>query len=484
MSGSATSVPPPTWTAQGFVIPAESDILAGVNADMNAAFGGNLNVGTADGTPTNATPQGQLAASLTAIIGDKDAQFQFYSQQVDPAYASGRMQDGIARIYFITRNPAQSTLVTATCTGRVNLTIPAGASAQATDGNIYLNVNDGTIPASGSIALQFQCVTAGPISCAAGSLNAIYRMIPGWDTINNAADGILGRNVETRAQFEARRRASVAKNSMGMLASITGAVYAVSGVLDAFCTENPTKNPVVTNGVTIAPNSIYVAASGGADADVANAIWSKKSPGCGYTPGTTTIAVQDTNSGYAPPLPSYNVTFTRPTSVPIFFSVGIVNSLYVPADALTEVSNAIIAAFAGNDGGMRVARIGATVYASRFYGPIASLGTWAQIVSLQIGTGPGAVFTASIATTTLTVTAVASGTIAVGMLVTGASVAQASIIQSQLTGTTGGVGTYRLNTTQTVVSETMNAIPLGNTITVQANQIPTTAAPNVNLLLM
>ena len=55
MSGT-TSVPQPTFGATGFQAPAESDILAGVLADMSAALGGNLNTALS-------TPQGQLASS-------------------------------------------------------------------------------------------------------------------------------------------------------------------------------------------------------------------------------------------------------------------------------------------------------------------------------------------------------------------------------------------------------------------------------------
>ena len=35
-----TSVPPPTFGPKGFIAPSEADILAGVQADINAAFGG------------------------------------------------------------------------------------------------------------------------------------------------------------------------------------------------------------------------------------------------------------------------------------------------------------------------------------------------------------------------------------------------------------------------------------------------------------
>jgi hypothetical protein len=65
-------------------------------------------------------------------------------------------------------------------------------------------------------------------------------------------------------------------------------------------------------------------------------------------------------------------------------------------------------------------------------------------------------FTGSIAGTTLTVTAVKSGTIAIGNLIFGVGIAANTSITAFGTGT-GGVGTYTVNNTQTIASESMQA---------------------------
>ena len=107
MSGSdygTTSVPAPSFTDAGFVAPAESDMLTGALADLNAAMGGNLNTDLS-------TPQGQLAMSLTAILGDAYDQMLAIFNGVDPDRASGRMQDAIGNIYFISRKGATATVV-------------------------------------------------------------------------------------------------------------------------------------------------------------------------------------------------------------------------------------------------------------------------------------------------------------------------------------------------------------------------------------
>lgn len=370
----ASNVPSITFSSNGFVAPATGAVLTGVLADFDQAFGGGLNLSLT-------TPQGQLATSLTAILDDKNAQFLALANGVDPTFASGRMQDAIGRIYFLERNPAEATTVTATCTGLAGTVIPVGSLAQSTDGNLYASTAEVTIGVGGSVSATFQCTVTGPIACPTGALSTIYRAVPGWDTMSNPADGIVGNDVESRAEFEARRQASVALNARGSIPSVRAAVLNVANVLDAYVTENPTGSPVTTGGVTLAAHSLYVCVAGGLAADVGAAIWSKKDPGCAYN-GSTTVTVYDTTGGYAVP-PSYSVSFQTAAPLTVEFEVTIANSSFVPADYATQIKAAIVNAFAGGDGGSRV-RIGVPVYASRFYAPVASLGSWVEIVSIKL----------------------------------------------------------------------------------------------------
>jgi hypothetical protein len=373
-----SSVPALEFTQTGVTVPAETDILAGVLDDNNTAFGGNLN-------PSLETPQGQLASTLTAIIADKNSQIAYVANQVNPDYASGRWQDSIGRIYFIDRIAAQGTAVQATCTGLAGVVIPVGAKAKDSSGNIYSCTQAGTIPVSGSIELSFVCNTTGPIACPIGALNTIYQAIPGWDSITNASAGTVGRDVETRIDFETRRRASVALNAQGSLASVYAAVLNLDGVIDAYVAENFTASPVTVGATSysLAAHSLYVAAVGGTAADIAWAIFTKKSPGCN-TNGNTTVTVID-NSGYNYPYPSYDIKFNIPASLPILFSVQIQNNSSLPADIVTLVKDAIIAAFNGTDGGTR-ARIGSTITVGRFYGGVSATSVHTNVLDINIGT--------------------------------------------------------------------------------------------------
>lgn len=470
-----TNVPAITWGDTGPVAPTGPAILAGVQADYNIAF--NVTFNWSSGL---STPQGQLAASTAAVINDKNQYLIYYVNQIDPAFSGGRMQDAIARIYFLTRNPAEPTVVQATCTGLEGVSIPAGSIARAESGLLYTSTEDAVIPAIGTINISFSCNTVGPVPCAAGSLNQIYRTIPGWDTITNASDGVLGRDTESRQDFEVRRAASVAANSRGSLSAIQGAVLAVEDVLDAYVTENPLGVPTVIGGVNLVAHSLYVAAVGGTDQAVADAIWAKKAPGCNYN-GNTTKTVQDLNGSYNPPYPSYSVTFERPTELAILFRVRIVNSIQVPADADVQVQDAIILAFSGSDGTAR-ARIGSTLYSTRYIPAIVALGAWAQVISIRVNSNndANAHFTASIAGTNMTVTAVASGTLVVDDTVSGTGVVVGTRIVSQTSGPAGGTGVYVVTNTQTVASTAMvSALADADQVAVNIDQAPTINAGNI-----
>lgn len=375
---SPSSVPKIQFTQAGLVIPAETDVLAGIQGDMNAAFGGGLN-------PALETPQGQLASSQAAIIGDKNNEFALFVNQVDPQYAADRFQDAIGRIYFLTRKPATPTAVTATLGGVPGTVIPAGTFAQDTDGNTYALSGAATIGPGGTVDADFQNIQTGPIPCAAGTLTSVYQAIPGWDTITNAADGTVGANVESRSDFEYRRKNSVALNGKGTPQAIYAEVFALADVLDVYVKDNPTGATVNTGSTNypIVAHSIYVAAVGGTDAEVAAAIWRKKDVGCDYN-GNTSVTIVD-DSGYSYPQPTYTVKFERPAALPVLFAVSLVNDPSLPSDIVQRIKDAIIARFNGTDGTVRE-RIGALILASRYYGAVVAVASNVSLISVLIGT--------------------------------------------------------------------------------------------------
>ena len=516
-----TAVPAIQITGTGVVVPTEADIFSGVQADMQAAFGGDLNMSVE-------TPQGQLATSQAAIIAAAYAAFLNLANSFDPAYASGRFQDAIGRYYNLSRNPPLSTVLTVNCYGATGLEIPAGALLVDTNNNQYAANSSGIIPSAGYVQLSFACTVTGPLQVP-GSVT-IYQTVQGWDSAI-LVSGVEGQNIESRIAFEQRRQQTLAANSNNTNAAILGVVQQVPGVLSAYVTENSSSYPVANNpaatvtgylvgttltilsgtmpastaglfvsgvgvlngtsivsgsgpytvnlsqtvassgspvylqigGVQISANSLYVCVYGGSNAAVAAAIFSKKPPGCGFS-GNTSQTVYDASPPYGTPGIPYTITFQTAVALPIFFAVNLKNNAAIPSNATALIQTAITNAFAGIDGG-QPAQIGATVISSRFIQGILSMGAWAQVLSLQIASTNNtadAVFSGSISGSTLTVASFTSGSgsLAAGCALVGVNITPGTTLGVQLTGTDGTVGqtgTYTVSIPQTAGSGTVNS---------------------------
>jgi len=205
--------------------------------------------------------------------------------------------------------------------------------------------------------------------------------IIGWDTINNPADGALGSAVESRGEFEYRRKNTVNIASSNSLPSIYSAIFSVSGVIDVHVAENNT-GATVNIGSTSYPlvaHSFVACVRGGASSDIGAALFLKKAPGSNMN-GYTTVNIIDSTTGQ-----TYPMKFERPADLAIKFAVSVVNNPALPSDIVTLIKNAIINAFSGADGGTKV-RIGATVYASRYYAPVAATSPLLDVIEILIGT--------------------------------------------------------------------------------------------------
>lgn len=375
-----SSVPKITITYQGVTVPQSTAIRAGVLADYNFAFGGNLNI------TSSATPQAHLADNLTQDITDTNAAVAAMVAGVDPATSEGRMQDGIARIYFLTRKGATSSVVQATVTGQPGAVLPAGALARDVNGLYWASSGSVTFPIGGVASVQFACTTTGPVQLGIGELNRIAQASLGWDAINNTGAAVTGTNVESRAELEFRRFASVAKNGSGSAPSIRGAVWDVPGVLDVYAYDNRRKDPVEI-GPTAYPipaSCVYVAVVGGDDAAVAKAIYQRKNGGCNLA-GNTSVTVVDDGSGVAFPYPTYDIQFERPAALAVKFLVQIKANPALPSNLQQLVRQSVLDTFNGVGDSQSRARVGGVVFASSYYAGVAAISPSILILSIKVG---------------------------------------------------------------------------------------------------
>ena len=387
------------YTDLGPVAPDTAEVLQAQMDIWQAAFNNKLN-------PDPATPQGQLMASIAAIVQDKNSQLLFLANQFNPATASGVWQDALASIYFLDRQPALATVVQVLCTGLPGTVIEGQATSvsparvRTAGGIVLICQTGGTIPAGGSITLPFVAQEAGALEIEAHAVTVIVQAQPGWDTVDNPEPGITGRSLESRQAFEARRRQSVALNPRSMLSSVYARVGELPGVIDLLARQNRTSAPLTINGVQLSPHSVYIAVLGGADADIAEAIYNSVSGGCDYN-GNSSVEYADPVTGAVEV-----IRFQRPDAVAIDVRVVVRRTAEVSDMTIRQAKENILASFYGlpyadPDGIAHEQRdervhIGETVYASRFFCPVLSAGI-KQILDITVArkgqTGAAAVMT-------------------------------------------------------------------------------------------
>lgn len=363
----------------GLAAPSTSQIREAVAGDWTSAFA------SPDAPPLDTdpvTPAGQLIDAEVAEIEAKNAAVLYVASQFNPKNNDGIWQDAIGYIYFLTRKLDEPTVVTCQLSGS-GATVPYGALVQSLSGHTLVCNRSVTIGADGVAETTFRCADTGPIEIAAHTVTKIITTTPGWDTVDNAAPGAIGRDVETRSEFEARRAASVAANSHGSASAVYGSVARLEGVLDVAVLENIGPLPVEKFGVEVPGHGITVCVYGGELEDIARVIYEKKDAGCD-TGGDTQIIYIAQDVGGAP---TYTYKILRPD--PTSFWVRVTLGAGVTAEQEALIRSAIFEEFWGmneKSGNSRVT-LASSVYASRFYCPTLSVDSVTDVKFVHIALG-------------------------------------------------------------------------------------------------
>ena len=361
----------------GFSADSTSAIRQSIVDDWTAVFDDE----TATLNTSSESPAGQIIDSLAVLVTGKDSEFLNLANQFNPLTASGIFQDALGAIYFLSRKVATSTVVSCTCTGLAGTTIPQGSIIQTTDGLKLASLGAATIGAGGTVEVEFAAQESGAIDVGAHTCTKIITVIAGWDTVDNAAAGILGSLVESRADFEKRRYNSVAANAHGSAAALQGAVYQVENVLDCLVLENKTDSTVTKQGVSLISHSVAVCVYGGENDDIAETIYNKLDAGC-ETNGNTSISYTSPDGAVN------NYSIVRPTPTPVYISVTINKTSQTAATVVSDIKNAILADAQGTDenSGNTRCGMGQTIYASRFTVAIVKTAGVNDLESVYIGT--------------------------------------------------------------------------------------------------
>ncbi len=361
----------------GLKIPSTEEIREEVIKEWQQIFNNNLNT-------MPQSPQGQIIDSQTAHIATKNIEILKLSQQFNPLTAEGVWQDALGHIYFLKRKVAQSTRVVCFLLGLPGTYIPQNSKvstsndylSSSSDKIFYLE-NGCTLDENGRGVATFISETTGPIEVKANEINKIISVLPGWDSVINNDEGIVGRNEESQQEFEGRRYLSVSKNAHGSAAAVYGALADLENVVDLAVIENRKNIVQEISGVRVNPHSLFISILGGNDKEIAQTIYQKLSAGCD-TSGS--LQIQHVAEEFSNAVYTYFIT--RPTPLSFEIQVKIRLTLLTPATIEEDLQKKIFENFYGLDETIssvstheaEKVRMASTVYSSRFYNTIINNG--------------------------------------------------------------------------------------------------------------
>lgn len=196
----------------------------------------------------------------------------------NPNFASASALDLLLPLNGIIRHEATSSYVELALTGAPGVVLEAGMQAMDGDNHIWEIGSPVVFDSQGKATAVAICTETGPIPAAIGAITVINTPRLGWLDVTNESEAVLGKDVESDAAVRKRRSQSVSLPSRSIMSGIRAALLNVTGVESVNVVEN---NTDTADGNGIPAHTIAAVVDGGADADVAEALWLKKSPGCG-----------------------------------------------------------------------------------------------------------------------------------------------------------------------------------------------------------
>ena len=219
--------------------------------------------------------------------------------------------------------------------------VPAGTVAQASNGELFSLSSGVLLNSTGQGYGTFVAQNSGAITVGVGELNVLVNPPEGLERVYNSSIANIGFDSMSDSQFRVYIQNTKAKYSTGTVDSLKAALFNINGLLSCEIIENYTSEtltygnsfgiPIPTRE-SIPSHSVMIVVAGGnstGDFDnlVANAIWTKRSGGCGMAPVSNTsnvreVNVSDANGG------SYTITFNYAQSIPIYIYLDVRNNGY------------------------------------------------------------------------------------------------------------------------------------------------------------
>lgn len=266
--------------AAGLQTKTQSELINEFTLAFQTIYGADINL-------DQDTPDGQMMMTfIQATLDTLDLLVQIYNM-FDPDNAIGTVLDQRVAINGIQRQAGTftTTNVTVTISQSVTLfgldqTIEPVFTVADEAGNQWQLITTVSLIAPSATPILFQSAVPGEVLTTPNTITVPVTIVLGVDSVNNPTTyTTLGINEESDQELKIRRQRSVSLASQGYLAGLLAALENITGVESAFVYEN---NTGLTDANGVPGHSIWVIVSGtGANADIANAIYTKRNAGAG-----------------------------------------------------------------------------------------------------------------------------------------------------------------------------------------------------------
>lgn len=309
-------------TINGLETKTLTEVTDDLVAALQAIYGDDINV-------SQNSPDGQLINIFAqAVIDNLELLIDVYNGfSVEAAY--GVILDQRVALNGLSRIPGTYTITPVSITVDRALTL-TGLDALDSDpnasvftvaddaGNQFYLEETQAIAVAGTASYDFRAVEIGQVETSPNTITNQITTVLGVTAVNNpAVASTTGINEETDAQLKIRHAAMFKLASTGPADAVRAAILEVENVVDAFVVENETGATIADGPENIPAHTIWAIANGGTDADVAEAIYNKKAPGCGMYGATTVVVTRPQGN-------SVSVKFSRAASQNLWIQFSIV----------------------------------------------------------------------------------------------------------------------------------------------------------------
>lgn len=341
--------------ATGLTVNSVTEIVADLTTQLQAVYGADINV-------DQNSPDGQLINIFAQASADQlELLVDIYNSfAVENAFGVDLDQrvaiNGLAR----RAGTFTTTPVLITVNQALNLIgldeIETNPTAQVFTikddaGNQWVLAENHTFSGAGATSLTFRAVTLGAVEVIANTITNQVTTVLGVTAVNNptVSGTILGVNEESDADLKIRHGRMFYLASTGPSDAVAAALLSIPDVIDAFVGENVTDTP--SGGIPA--HGIWCIVNGGSDANIAQAIYSKKGAGCDMVGAETFVITRPQGN-------SITIKWDAALTQDLFIQFGVTpRSGTIPTDA--DIKTALAAALVYKLG--QIATIGDVVAA-------------------------------------------------------------------------------------------------------------------------